>query len=321
MSLQFADWNADGVQDLVTATFEGTAFVVPGGVKGFGQPEHILDAKGRHIVLSLYYDMEENEYKNADRSPEGQSNEKDHCVSAFAFDWDEDGDLDLLLGAKEGRLYLQRNEGSAEAPALTGINELLTAGGEPFMVPGGLTAARPVDWDGDGRLDLVCGGFEGGVWVFRNVGKKGQPSFARPEELLAPKAPEDHEGLYPVKGVYVDPTDMDGDGDLDLLIGGYAMTKPVARKLSAAEQEELTSLRAEHEKLMERRTTVSTAIREKMEGLPEEEQGEFFQKAWTTGEMAEINDRFSVINRRLEVLAPTPKRRAAIWWVEQKAGQ
>ena len=44
MSPQFVDFDADGRTDIITATFEGTAFIVRGVDAGWAQPEHLLDA-------------------------------------------------------------------------------------------------------------------------------------------------------------------------------------------------------------------------------------------------------------------------------------
>ena len=138
------------------------------------------DSQDRNVVLSVYYDMEENDYKSADRSPEGTTNADDHCVSTTVLDWDNDGDFDLLLGAKEGRLYLQENQGTAQEASFSGVNQLLKSGEDDFMIPGGLTAARPFDWDSDGDKDLVCGSFEGGLYFVENTGADGSFAFAKP---------------------------------------------------------------------------------------------------------------------------------------------
>ena len=96
MCPQFVDFDADGHTDIITATFEGTVFIVRGSDAGWQAPEHLVDAQGRHIVLSLYYDMVNNRYENAERSPEGVENPPDHCVSAMVTDYDGDGDVDIV---------------------------------------------------------------------------------------------------------------------------------------------------------------------------------------------------------------------------------
>ena len=75
------------------------------------------------------------------------------------------------------------------------------------------TRPTAVDWNGDGKLDLVVGNFAGSFYLF--VGQ-GKGKFApKPEPLMA--------GVERLKieGHHSDPVvvDFDGDGDLDLLSG------------------------------------------------------------------------------------------------------
>jgi hypothetical protein len=257
MCPQLVDFNADGHQDLVVGTFEGVAFLVPGSANGFKSPERILDNKGRHILLSAFWNKETNKWDSTDRSAKGASNPGDHCISVAAVDWDADGDLDLLLGAKEGRLYLQKNDGKKRALAFTGYNEPLRAGSSEFEVPGGLTAPRIIDWNGDGRFDLVCGSFDSGVYLFENRGSKRKPKFADPKTLIPPSdqqrwvnaenADLPTEPQRPTSGAYVDAVDYDHDDDLDLLVGGHSVWKPQARKLTPVEQKCVDELLAEEQ--------------------------------------------------------------------------
>ena len=46
MTPQLVDLNADGYQDMVMGTFEGTAFLVEGTKEGFKEPTQILDKNG-----------------------------------------------------------------------------------------------------------------------------------------------------------------------------------------------------------------------------------------------------------------------------------
>ena len=134
-------------------------------------------------------------------------------VSAPSFaDLDGDGDLDAVVGENGGTLHYFANTGSASAPAFTAR----TGAANPFngVDLGYLSAPSFADLDGDGDLDAVVGAYDGALRYFENTGTAIAPAFT-----------ERTGAANPFNGVDVGynsaPSfaDLDGDGDLDALVG------------------------------------------------------------------------------------------------------
>lgn len=218
MAPQFVDFNADGFTDIFTATFDGSPWVAYGSKEGFNQPKHILDKDGKRIILSQFWDYDARKWTNEDKT--GGASPDAHCISAVAFDWDADGDLDIILGDRKGGLYLNINEGTAGEPKFGATSRPLMIGDKALDAGGKITAPKLVDWDKDGLTDLVVGTFECKILLFRNVGEKGKPEFEAAKTILDNSQKSTDQPL-PDYGSYVDVVDINGDGNWDLVVGAY----------------------------------------------------------------------------------------------------
>jgi uncharacterized protein (DUF2141 family) len=132
-------------------------------------------------------------------------------------DLDGDGDLDLVSGDQAGTFAYFQNTGSAALPAF--VQRTGTANPLDGQDVGGVSVPALGDLDGDGDLDAISGESLGTLLYYKNVGTPSAPVFALQTGTANPLNGQD-------VGSFSAPTlaDVDGDGDLDLVVGSYAGT-------------------------------------------------------------------------------------------------
>lgn len=161
---------------------------------------------------------------------EGGPLRMDLCmITPVAVDFNGDGHLDIVCGDEDGRVAFIENTGR------------LVDGLPSFRAPryfkqiaenvkfGALVTPYAVDWDGDGREDLICGNSAGHLAFFRNLG--GEPVRWAPPVLLEAdgvvireqagpngsiQGPAEAKWGYSILSV----ADWDGDGLPDLITNG-----------------------------------------------------------------------------------------------------
>jgi predicted neuraminidase len=148
-------------------------------------------------------------------------------IVPVAFDWDDDGDEDLICGDEDGRVAFLENQGLGADRTPTFTPPVYFRQEADEIKCGALATPVPADWDGDGDEDIVCGDSAGFVSFIENLG--GSPiKWAGPQRLLAEgallriQAGENGsiQGPAEAKWGYTSPCvgDWDHDGDLDLIL-------------------------------------------------------------------------------------------------------
>lgn len=203
----FADWNGDGLDDLVV------------GEGGAGHPAKVRvyinlgDESGFAFADFFYVQKRGWDAQWAGSDTMG-------CFPRVVY-WDADELPDLLVGLANGTVKALVNTGTAGEPVFTGETGLLAEWNEAELDVGGGAAPSLLDWDNDGRTDLAAGGLDGKVHVYLNCGCGGAipPSFfTSPVEGVF--AQEDGADMVVPSFVSsVEVVDLDGDGRKDILAG------------------------------------------------------------------------------------------------------
>ena len=201
-------------------------FIADGAFDDF----EILDANGG-ALLTLPFDgnCDTAQGESGDRTTIGY-----RCTPGFG-DLNGDGlnDMVTMIGDgtrfNTGQLYLFPNVGTRARPRLGQGVLLEHVGGEPFQCHV-RTQATPIDWDGDGRIDIIlstenCGQQPNcAVDFFKNVGTPTKPIFAlrQPMDKLNAMLEPHHE-------VKLCAVDLTGNGVEDLVTSTDPGTRVIYR--------------------------------------------------------------------------------------------
>jgi hypothetical protein len=167
------DWDADGDLDLIVGDEDGrVALIEHTGKVNDGLPL---------FLPPRYFQQEADDVKFG------------ALATPTAFDWDGDGDTDIICGNTAGYVaFLENLSGRGVERPKWAAPKLLEADGKviriqagpngsiqgPCEAKWGYTTQTVADWDGDGLPDIIANSIWGKVHWYRNVGTRTAPRLA-----------------------------------------------------------------------------------------------------------------------------------------------
>ncbi len=205
----FVDWNNDNLKDLV---------IGEGGGSG--------DAKVRvYINVGTEPNPQFSDYFYAQSEGADLTCPASGCLGCFPrmVYWDDDMRKDLLIGQADGTVKIFLNIGTDESSMFDSGTALQVGypGLEADLDVGARATPTTVDWNNDGKTDLVVGGLDGKIHIYLNCGCGGAIPprfyFSQPSGQFAQANGQD----LIVYGKRSSPAicDLDGDGNKDILTG------------------------------------------------------------------------------------------------------
>jgi hypothetical protein len=184
------DWDEDGKKDLITGGSDGLI----------------------RIYININTDADP-KFEGYTYLQKGGSNfDAGSYVCPYIIDWNKDGKKDVIIGEGNGKIWLLVNEGTNAAPVFNTATYVQDGGSD--LDAGTRVSPVATDWDGDGRIDLLVGEYQGYVYYFKNVSLGPLPEFNGSVLLEAGGSIIDVH--YYAR---LDVADWDNDGVLDLLSG------------------------------------------------------------------------------------------------------
>lgn len=173
------DFDGDGDLDLVVGDEDGrVAFIENTGKTIQGMPQFLPPRYFRQFADDIKFGA---------------------LATPYAFDWDGDGDDDLITGNSAG--YVAWIENLGGDPVKWAAPRYLSAGGKlireqagpngsiqgPAEAKWGYSILSVADWDHDGLPDIITNGIWGKIIWYRNVGTRTAPRLAagQPVEIAA----------------------------------------------------------------------------------------------------------------------------------------
>ena len=189
------DWNNDGIKDLISGDTNGSVWIFI----NTGTKEKPVLAEGVQV-------------KAAGKIITQGSHKLAGPYSKLHYaDWDGDGLSDLLIG-QNNNIVFYKNVGKKSEPKFNDPVELTNADGSfPSR-----SSPYVIDWDEDGKKDMVIGTENGNIFFYRNIGTEKSPKLAEAKEIELEFREVERSYRHRLEII-----DWNKDGKIDILIGDY----------------------------------------------------------------------------------------------------
>lgn len=206
-SPNLADFDGDGDLDLLCGEFlDGFTYFENIGSRS--EPEYSEGRRLTHAGQPLTMDLQ--------------------MITPTAIDWDNDGDMDLIVGDEDGRVAFVEHTGQIHQGLPQFLPPKYFQQEAANLKFGALVTPVSVDWDQDGDEDLIAGNSAGYIAFIENLDGGNPPSWAAPQRLEAEGKPirlqggenGSIQGPAEAKWGYatLSVADWDHDGRLDLIV-------------------------------------------------------------------------------------------------------
>ena len=205
------EWVTDDFSDLGTLNFENNIIPTFGDLDGDGDQDMIVvDSNGNiHLLNNIYFNSTSNFFIN---TIEYFDIDVGSFASPFLIDLDRDGDLDLIIGSRQGQIFHYNNEGTPSEANFVLANEQF---GNINLTDSvyGTAYTTPTMIDGEYGYELFVGTEKGPLFHYTNIDDNLDGSFEEISDNIILYS----KGIRSVPAIY----DLNNDGWNDMLLGIY----------------------------------------------------------------------------------------------------
>lgn len=177
------DYNNDGIKDIIAGGADGNVYLYLGQVQEGGTVVYVPQGAVSNINVGAR-------------------------AVPFVVDYNNDNRKDLLVGSGEGFIYLYLNNGTDDIPEFASA---VTVG---YDIKVANSAPSILDYNNDGKKDMVAGSFDGTLRIYINTGTDESPVFSAPAAIKA-----DNADLNVGSNSRAFFTDWNSDGKKDIVAG------------------------------------------------------------------------------------------------------